>query len=185
MLTRILHLSDLHIGKSKEEDNNFDLIVKYILDKGNNDWLQIKPLIIITGDIVDDGEEIQFKATRDCLNELHDAGFTLRIIPGNHDYGKDGNAAKIENFVTFKKHFEHFHKMEFPLMEPELINGHSFVGLNSMEEYTEVNFAKGKLGAAQIEKTCAFLDGLTARHEKQKVIVYLHHHPFLFPMKVC
>ncbi|OGW75025.1 MAG: hypothetical protein A3J72_08540 [Nitrospirae bacterium RIFCSPHIGHO2_02_FULL_40_19] len=181
MLTRILHLSDLHIGKSKEEDNNFDLIVKYILDKGNNDWLQNKPLIIITGDIVDDGEERQFKAARDYLNKLHGAGFTLRIIPGNHDYGENGNAAKIENFVTFKKYFGYFHEMKFPFREKEFINGHSFVGLNSMAEYTEVNFAKGKLGAAQIEETCAFLNGLTDRHEKQKVIVYLHHHPFLFP----
>lgn len=76
MSTRILHLSDLHIGMSrnKEEDNNFQVIVDSILKKGQNDWKENKPLILLTGDIVDDGEEDQFKTARDYLKKLHDAG---------------------------------------------------------------------------------------------------------------
>ena len=62
MLTRVLQISDLHIGEGEEVDKNFDLIVERIIDKGENgnDWKENKPLILITGDIVNDGEEVQF-----------------------------------------------------------------------------------------------------------------------------
>lgn len=179
MQTRILHLSDLHIGRTNEEEQNFKLIVKYILDKGENEWQNNKPLILITGDIVDDGAETQYIVAVGHLNKLHNAGFPLRIIPGNHDYGENGNHATIENFNLFKKYFARFHEMEFPHKKP--INDHIYVGLNSMEEYTEVNFARGKLGSGQIKNACDYLRALPARENGQKVIVCLHHHPFLFP----
>lgn len=181
MKTRILHLSDLHLGRTNEEVQNFTLVVQYILDKGTNDWQDNKPLILITGDVVDDGTEAQYKVAVGYLNKLHKAGFTLRVIPGNHDYGENGNHANIRNFERFKNCFKHFHKgnMEYPNKEP--INGHIFVGFNSMEEYTDVNFAKGKLGDAQIQNACDFIAGQGNKQEGQKTIICLHHHPFLFP----
>lgn len=52
-------MSDLHIGMSrnKEEENNFQVIVDSLLMKGQNDWKENKPLVLLTGDIVDDGNE--------------------------------------------------------------------------------------------------------------------------------
>ncbi len=179
MKTRILHLSDLHLGRTTEEEENFKLIVEYILDKGRNDWQNDKPLILITGDIVNDGTDAQYQVAVGYLDKLYNAGFTLRVIPGNHDYGENGNHAKIENFILFKGYFAHLHQMQFP--HKKLINDHIYVGLNSMEEYTEVNFARGKLGSGQIKTACDYLRSLPARKNGQKVIVCLHHHPFLFP----
>ena len=181
MQTRILHLSDLHLGRTNEEEQNFKLIVKYILDKNENEWKNNKPIILITGDIVDDGTEAQYEVAVNHLNMLHNAGFPLRVIPGNHDYGENGNNADIGNFNHFKRYFAHFHKgnMEYPNKEP--INGHIFVGLNSMEEYTDVNFARGKLGDKQIRNACDFIEKQGNKIKGQKTIVCLHHHPFLFP----
>ncbi len=39
---------------------NFDLVVQRIIDKGENDWKENKPIILITGDIVNDGEDVEF-----------------------------------------------------------------------------------------------------------------------------
>ena len=40
MSTRILHISDLHIGSGEGEDENFNIIVKYILDKGSDEKME-------------------------------------------------------------------------------------------------------------------------------------------------
>lgn len=160
MSTRILQISDLHIGEGEEEDKNFDLIVERIIDKGENEdeWKGNKPLILITGDIVSDGEEVQFIHARNYLYRLSNAGFKLRLIPGNHDYGKNGNDANKESFDLYKKYFAHFHEMEYPLLAPlgdqSPLNGHFLVGLNSMEIFTATNFAEGRLGESQIDKVC-------------------------------
>lgn len=105
----------------------------------------------------------------------------MRVIPGNHDYGEDGNHADIKNFDIFKRYFAHFHNgnMDYPNKDP--MNGHLFVGFNSMEEYSKVNFARGKLGDEQIQNACDFIERQGDKKEGQKVIVCLHHHPFLFP----
>ena len=187
MLTRILQISDLHIGEGEEVDKNFDLIVERIIDKGENenDWKGNKPLILITGDIVNDGEEVQFIHARNYLYRLINAGFKLRLIPGNHDYGKNGNDANEKSFDLYKKYFSHFHEMEYPLCEPlnepSSPNGHFLVGLNSMEIFTASNFAEGRLGDSQINKVCEFLETHKNRTQNQKMIVCLHHHPFILP----
>jgi len=75
--------------------------------------------------------------------------------------------------------------MEYPLFEPPSdqspINGHFFVGLNSMEVFTASNFAEGRLGESQINEVCEFLETHKNRPQNQKMIVCLHHHPFIFP----
>ncbi len=184
MTTRILHVSDLHIGRNRDgiiEANNLDLMVKHILKRAENDWQEKenKPLIMLTGDIVNDGVASQFERATTYFNQLTDAGFSLRIIPGNHDYGKNGNDANEESFNLFKDYFGHYHNMEYPLREP--LNNHYLVGLNSMEVFTASNFAEGRLGERQIEKACKFMEDNIERSPQQKMIVYLHHHPFLFP----
>lgn len=103
------------------------------------------------------------------------------MIPGNHDYGKNGNDANRESFNMFQEYFSHFQKMEFPFTEP--MNGHFLLGLNSMEVYTASNFAEGRLGDAQINKACAYLTDHKERPGNKKMIVCLHIIPFFFPMK--
>ena len=181
MLTRMLHISDLHIGQDEEEDINFDLIVDHIIQKGKDVWMDNKPMVIVTGDLVNDGEEVQFLHARNYLYRLQNAGFVIRLIPGNHDYGKKGNWAKTENYENFKKYFTVFHKIEYPFYET--INGHFLIGLNSMNKEADgfdAIFADGELGAGQIKDAVRLIDEYKEQSDG-KIIVYLHHHPFLFP----
>jgi predicted MPP superfamily phosphohydrolase len=53
MSTKILHLSDLHVGKSKSESRNLKRIVKKVIES----FSKFKLTILLTGDIVDDGQK--------------------------------------------------------------------------------------------------------------------------------
>ena len=128
MSLSILHLSDLHVGKTNEEGKNLQIIVKKIVSKWGEE--EKKPVILITGDIVDDGEEEQFNETRKVLDPLYSKNFQVLPIPGNHDYGWNGNHAKARRFKYFKNAFFPFENVSYPF--PKEIDGHIFIGLNSM-----------------------------------------------------
>ncbi|NOJ28954.1 MAG: metallophosphoesterase [Nitrososphaeraceae archaeon] len=86
---RLVQLSDIHFGSLFRQDV-YDLLV----DEINN---EIKPdVLIITGDLTDDGLLFQFKKIHEeikkfeCQNKI--------ILPGNHDYRHTG-------YLLFKKFF--------------------------------------------------------------------------------
>ena len=180
MPTKILHLSDLHVGKTEKDDANLVRIVESV---NKNEELQTnKPVIVITGDIVDDGEKEQFIRAKAILAPLYNNGFTVLPVPGNHDYGWNGNHAQEKRFRYLKDAFFGIENVTYPYIRQ--INGHAFIGLNSMK--AEVGFwdgllADGELGKKQIHDTLGVLKKLENRKPGQKVILYLHHHPFLFP----
>lgn len=177
---QILHLSDLHIGKATGERPNLNVIVYKTIDTWGG--AQSKPLVMITGDLSNDGEVEQFDEIKGFLDPLYKAGFQLLIIPGNHDYGPVGNLVQKHRFENFKNRLYPDPEVDFPLKTE--INGHVLIGLNSMEGHEDgidFLFADGKLGPAQINKTAKILNDLKDRDKKKKVIVYLHHHPFLYP----
>lgn len=158
MVTRILHISDLHIGKTETEERNLKHIVKYIV---NRDWKESKPVVLITGDIVNDGEEKQFVLARKLLNDLYENNFIVLPIPGNHDYGKNGNHALEKRFKCFKNEFYRLENVSYPHVKE--INGHCFIGLNSMKAETgffEGLLADGELGGRQIHDTLGVLKKL-------------------------
>jgi len=179
MTTRILHISDLHVGKTEAEEWNLERIVKYIVKR---DWEGSKPVVLITGDIVDDGKEQQFVLARKLLDDLYTNNFIVLPIPGNHDYGRNGNHAMEKRFKYFKNEFYRMENVSYPHIKE--INGHYFIGLNSMKAETgffEGLLADGELGGRQIHDTLGVLKKLDDRPPEQKVILHLHHHPFLFP----
>lgn len=198
MSTRIIHISDIHLGKTDLEKTNFERII----DKIIANYASQKPIIIVTGDIVDDGDAQQYDEARRILDKLYHEGLKVLLVPGNHDYGKNGNHAEKKNYQQFQSSFSKYFKntpVGFPY-ELEL-NGHVFIGLNSMADVfkngkviptnddgifsgnsnygdKDVYFASGKLGKDQINKTIEILNKHRARTSEKKVILYLHHHPF-------
>ena len=68
-----IHLSDLHIGKSNNREKSA-LIVDWIL---NNKDKHQSELVIISGDVVDDGKAWQFDQAREQLERLRENGFTV------------------------------------------------------------------------------------------------------------
>ena len=66
MSAKILQLSDLHVGKSKSESRNLKRIVKKVVEY----FSKVKLTILLTGDIVDDGQKKQYKETANILKPL-------------------------------------------------------------------------------------------------------------------
>jgi len=86
---RFVQLSDLHIGGLFKQDV-FDIMVNEIND-------ELKPdVIIISGDLTDDGLIFQFEQARNEIKKLKCNN--LIIFPGNHDYRHTG-------YLLFKKFF--------------------------------------------------------------------------------
>jgi Icc protein len=86
---RFIQISDLHIGGLFKQDA-FDTLV----DEINND---LKPdVLIISGDLTDDGLVFQFEKARDELKKLKCEN--IIIFPGNHDYRHTG-------YLLFKEYF--------------------------------------------------------------------------------
>jgi 3',5'-cyclic AMP phosphodiesterase CpdA len=182
---RILHISDLHIGKESDVDRwkNAEKLVREIKRAWGDD--DDKPLVLITGDVVDDGTEVEFIEARRILKPLHRAGFQVVPLPGNHDYGWNGAHALEKKFKLFKKHLLGIeNRVGYPDV-PYTDNDVTLITLNSM--LAETGFwdgllADGELGKRQRED----LDELitTLRDERKKthrIVVALHHHPFQFP----
>lgn len=100
---RIIHLSDLHIGLNNDTTN--EIQVKQIIDAIKRTYPQQydsyespRPIIVITGDIVDYGDSTSSQVPQnhldtayDLLDDLTQAGFTVLLIPGNHDYSDSFN----------------------------------------------------------------------------------------------
>ena len=61
MSAKILQLSDLHVGKSKSESKNLKRIVEKVIKL----YQKHKLTILITGDIVDDGQKKQYKEEKE------------------------------------------------------------------------------------------------------------------------
>lgn len=86
---KFLHLSDLHVtdNESALENQMADHLCKWIKNRYSQGR---KPAILITGDLVDNGEGVEYQKVQNLLYDLKNAGFQLIICPGNHDYGKNG-----------------------------------------------------------------------------------------------
>ena len=189
-MTRFIQISDLHIhGKKKLENINCEKIVSHIVDKyGDSEGL--KPVVLVTGDIVDDGKARQYNSAVKLLRPLVENGFKVLPVPGNHDYGPCGNIYTEESQSNFQKYMlsdlieyepagQVGATMEdlFPMVTAteEVV----FVGLDSVvgREDTAMHFASGEVGADQRKRLIDILNDPEIVFGK-KIVVYFHHHPF-------
>ncbi len=178
-MIRIIHLSDLHIrGNMKEEENkNARLLREHLKSrypkksKGTN-------YVVITGDIVHDGNADQYRwLKRNFLSHLK-PGFEVLCAPGNHDYATEGMFFHEQGRLNFLKYvcgdaFPRLHK-----------NGREsvvFIGLDSADPNNEKWLADGVVGQKQRDE----LEGWLNHYHDHLRIVYLHHHPFYhFPGRI-
>jgi 3',5'-cyclic AMP phosphodiesterase CpdA len=142
----------------------------------------------MTGDIVDDGQKKQYKQTAKILKPFFDnPDFQVWPVPGNHDYGWNGIHAERKRFKYFKSTFWGFENVSYPHVKTDLA-GNLYIGLNSMQAETgfwDGLLADGELGSKQIHNLSGVLNAFEALppadRKNRKVIVHLHHHPFLYP----
>ena len=182
---KILHISDLHIGKEADVRRwkESEKLVREIKRAWGHDG--DKPLVLITGDVVDDGTEVEFIEARRILRPLRGAGFHVVPLPGNHDYGWNGAHALEKKFKLFKKYLLGIeHRISYPDV-PYSDNDVTLITLNSM--LAETGFwdgllADGELGSRQLADLDEIITVLRDERKKtHRIVVALHHHPFLFP----
>ena len=169
----IIHLSDLHIGKSNNLEKS-TIIVDWILE---NKEIHRSSLVIISGDLVDDGEKWQFLQAKELVDRLRDEEYIVLVAPGNHDYGPDGFRESRQSRVDFKELITGVETYPHVYSEGE----QAYIILDSMaEEFSTVELwgAQGNLGIAQLNKLDFILDELADNPVIERILVILHHHPF-------
>lgn len=189
-MTNFIQISDLHIhGKKKLENINCGKIVSHIADKYGDTEGQ-KPVVLVTGDIVDDGKARQYNSAVKLLRPLVENGFKVLPVPGNHDYGPCGNIYLEESQVNFQKYI----LSDLIEYEPAGVPGTTmedlfpmvttidevvFIGLDSVvgKEDAALHFASGEVGAVQRQRLIEILMDPQIVFGK-KIVVYFHHHPF-------
>jgi 3',5'-cyclic AMP phosphodiesterase CpdA len=183
-MTPLLHISDLHFGRNKTTNDEAHAAIDGILSRWGGGTP--KPIVVVTGDVVQDGESDQYDLARAEVGRLRAAGFEVFLVPGNHDYGRMGSHAQAKRFVLFKEAFYPHRLVAYPDVVKR--DGWTLIGLNSMKAecgFFDGLLADGELGADQISDTNLVLRQLQEerRAGKTRLVVYLHHHPFVFPDK--
>lgn len=171
----IVHLSDLHIGKSDNE-KKVDRITTWLVDHPS---ISDPDVILITGDIVDDGMLWQFEIAKGYVERLRNAGFRVLCVPGNHDYGPFGITESRRSMRYFREYLSG--NVEYPHLE--VISGQAFILLDSMEqEMKDVEFwgSQGELGEGQIARLDRTLETVENDPGVETIIIALHHHPFQY-----
>jgi Icc protein len=180
---RFIQISDLHIGGLFKQDA-FDTLV----DEINND---LKPdVLIVSGDLTDDGLVFQFEKARDELKKLKCDN--LIIFPGNHDYRHTG-------YLLFKEYF--------PIAKPDSAKVYEYKDNNSNKNrqtviVTTIDTARpdrdeGEVGHVQnlwLNKTLKKYDknkmqnsndnnNVKGNNENNQIkkIVAMHHHLIAIP----
>lgn len=93
---KILHLSDLHISSS--EDNNYQLLRKNIIKYIEDHKIKVD-IIAFTGDVINRNDKAAFSQAMEFFNELlATCELTvdrLLIVPGNHDMDRNENIERL------------------------------------------------------------------------------------------
>jgi len=174
-MKKIIHLSDIHVGHENCGER-FRTIIDNItlLKQPAQDYI-----IVITGDIVENANQYDFiDEALDAIKQLKQSGYTVLMVPGNHDYGT--GAWGNEKFVgIFKEKYYGSRDISYPKLD--IIEDVAFIGLDSTAEelhWHDLIFSEGELGKGQLRRLREMMD--QPELIPLKKVVYLHHHPFDF-----
>lgn len=184
---KIIHFSDIHYGATGQ--NLEKLVDDVILHYKEH---SVKPLIINSGDLVNDALESQMKSCRDHLIKLKDNGFEMLICPGNHDLKAKRGRVPVPNAQKmFNEYFSPLlpvgknyygeganNLLKFPLIHR--YDNYFFIGIDSNKTGNRKT-ARGVIGSVQIDELSEAIDKIQLENNEAIIIVYVHHHPFEFP----
>jgi 3',5'-cyclic AMP phosphodiesterase CpdA len=150
--TRLLHLSDLHVGT--DEEPRLEPGLESLIDRVDPE------LIVASGDLTHRGRPEQHDRAADFLLGL---GRPVLAIPGNHDIPYTPIARFTSTFAQFERHWE--------TTEPVHRSDSLFVvGLNSVRPWLQQS---GRIRRAQLARVSELLP--QAAPTALRVVV-LHHH---------
>lgn len=170
----LVHLSDLHVQVGGDTAKNLESI-SWALARH---YRGQSPKILITGDISNNGQKDELELARNSMQPLYEAGFEIFSVPGNHDYGPLGNIVWRSDDSEFRAVMG-----EIPSWGTPSSQEHVLIGLNTMAGQSaslDRLWADGDLGDAQLNKLAEALT-MTPRQNGQRVVVFMHHHPYAIP----
>lgn len=175
---KFIHLSDLHFHRSNQANTEAAKTLGFIKHEYPDHHL------IVTGDIVDDGHEEQYKRAFDALKDFI---FRIYICPGNHDFGAAGNFYSQERAERFDR------MLSIPFKQGGTFTGDSTPVVNivrsdsdevmlialdtNLETESPFDFACGEVGVNQLGALDAILSNPS--NANMKKILFFHHHPFM------
>ncbi len=179
-MIRIIHLSDLHIRskQGRPENQNAKSLVHEIINRYQSEPKN-KTVIIMTGDLVDDGKAVQYRQLEKLVLKPLRAKFKVLTVPGNHDYAQWGNLFDDQAPARFAKYVRKIPTYPNPWIdtleatnEPKVV----FIGVDSGDRKDKVHFAEGLVDKKQRDQVeAALTDPKYADYFK---VLYVHHHPF-------
>lgn len=174
---RFIHLSDLHFHRHPQDNTAIMTTLDVVKERYPTHY------VILTGDIVDDGHEEQYKRAAEAL-----APFTGRIFisPGNHDFGAAGTFYSRERAARFDKFLSE------PLQQGGTFTGDATPVVNIVQDNADrvmlialdtnletehpFDFSCGEVG----EKQLAALDTILSSSAPDLLkLLFFHHHPFM------
>ena len=200
---RIIHISDLHFTASsgtfesaswpggiqtemQDSAAKSAAIASYLV---NNAATLGASVILITGDLTDSGDEADYPVLLAFLNKLIIAGYTILMLPGNHDYCVEGLQALCGDEHERRDRFNGYLMPEYGnnFKYPRVVNIIDLDGtvavrmvlLDSMQGEldgdTDNNRAQGTLGSSQLDR---LQEILATPEPSAKTVIALHHSPF-------
>jgi hypothetical protein len=180
-MIEILHVSDLHFGKSASQSRKAKALLdaisrQYPVTGRDNRYL------LVTGDITDSGEEEEYKLAGKALSPFAGRVF---VTPGNHDWGSlCGTDYSEEKAQYFDHPFAEKLEFKHPFIDKRVFvktlqdqSDHStlmIIGLNSCTKVGVIDAAQGEIGLYQRDE----LRGILAQCDPQvPKLLFLHHIP--------
>ena len=154
---KIIHLSDLHVGKTDALEE-LKLIVSHILMHHN----PAHTAVAITGDLVETPATALYVQLREALKPLKRAGFQLMTVPGNHDLlpsGLDLGPVTRVSYALWREHVNRAHQW------PQVwrLGRWRIIGLDTNQASAtdwQIDLARGQVGARQLaDLTLLLQDG--------------------------
>lgn len=186
---KIVHISDLHYGELYQSVEK--LIEKIIKTYSSDD---VKPLVVITGDLVDKPKKDLMYRCKQILLQLKDEGFETLICHGNHDIkGTHGSILKRKALSHFNYYFRNFLPennlngseendfFSYPLVHQ--FGHYYFIGMDSNEIVTFGN-ARGGFSKDQVEEAVEMVDEIKKKDSEAVIVAYFHHNPFKYSINL-
>jgi 3',5'-cyclic AMP phosphodiesterase CpdA len=166
---RIFHVSDLHLRRDPRHNRiAADKLAWVSVEMGQGD------VLVVTGDIVDDGREEQYAHALELLSPFKGR---IVVVPGNHDFGPLGNFYSKECHRRFSQLRSALGADQPYLFRVDGIAVGEIIVLDScLRTGSVVDFAQGKIGKLNRWKLARKLAAM--KKARAISVVALHHNPF-------
>lgn len=159
-MSSLIHLSDLHLGVGSNAAHA-RLIVSHIVETHDPAW----HAVTITGDVIETPNTKLYALAQRILMPLVDAGFSVFMVPGNHDLFPRGlDLGGLTSAAVL--HWRSLRRVICPAPESEALpnvwrwGGRQIIGLDTMAgsgDDWEVDLAQGRVGEQQLAALTAVL----------------------------